>query len=507
MPGSSPGKGFRVAGSGNSAVGTIYAPATAPGRAGIAVIRLSGPQAGAALKELAGTLPPPRTARRVRVRDPDTGEALDDALALWFPGPRSATGEDVAELHLHGSRAVLASVIAVLRRQGLRLAEPGEFTRRAFLNGKLDLTQAEAVADLAAAETEAQRRQALRQLDGALGALYRGWSERLLRLLAHLEAAIDFPDEDLPPEIEIRVAEDTAALAGEIDAHLADGHRGERLRDGIVVAILGPPNAGKSSLLNRLARREAAITSPVAGTTRDVIEVAIDLAGYPVVLADTAGLRESADLIEQEGLRRALLRAEAAELRLFVFDTSRPQDAAGAAAWPGPDTILVANKADLLATRVNPSPAVRERACPGPDPGVDAGGSLRPGEGAGRSAAACPLTPALSPDGGEGVMSGALPVSALTGQGIPELIAALTSRIAQGYDKGYDSAAPLLTRARHREALEEAAKALRRSLTAPLPELRAEDLRLAWRSLGRITGRADIEDLLDVIFADFCLGK
>ena len=219
--------------------------------------------------------------------------------------------------------------MAALRRLGLQLAEPGEFTRRAFLNGKLDLTQAEAIADLAAAETEAQRRQALRQLDGALGALYRGWGERLLRLLAHLEAAIDFPDEDLPPEIEARVAADSAALVAEIEAHLADGHRGERLRDGIAVAIVGPPNAGKSSLLNQLARREAAITSPIAGTTRDVIEVAIDLAGYPVVLADTAGLRETADAIEQEGLRRALRRAELAELRLFVFDASRPQDARG----------------------------------------------------------------------------------------------------------------------------------------------------------------------------------
>ncbi len=275
-------------------------------------------------------------ARHICVRDPDSGEALDDGLALWFPGPRSVTGEDVAELHLHGSRAVLAAVIAALRRLGLRLAEPGEFTRRAFLNGKLDLTQAEAIADLAAAETEAQRRQALRQLDGALGALYRDWGERLLRLLAHLEAAIDFPDEDLPPEIEARVAADTAALLAEIEAHLADGHRGERLRDGIAVAILGPPNAGKSSLLNQLARREAAITSPIAGTTRDVIEVAIDLAGYPVVLADTAGLRETADAIEQEGLRRALQRAELAELRLFVFDASRPGDAEGAAAWIRP---------------------------------------------------------------------------------------------------------------------------------------------------------------------------
>ncbi|MGE0260106.1 MAG: tRNA uridine-5-carboxymethylaminomethyl(34) synthesis GTPase MnmE [Alphaproteobacteria bacterium] len=468
----------------------MYAPATAPGRAAVAIIRMSGPRAGAALAVLAGSLPPPRTARRVRVRDPDTGEALDDALALWFPGPRSATGEDVAELHLHGSRAVLSSVIGVLRRRGLRLAEPGEFTRRAFLNGRLDLTQAEAVADLAAAETEAQRRQALRQLDGALGILYRDWGERLLRLLAHLEAAIDFPDEDLPPEIEARVAAETASLASEIAAHLADGHRGERLRDGIAVAIVGPPNAGKSSLLNQLARREAAITSPIAGTTRDVIEVAVDLAGYPVVLADTAGLRETADAVEQEGLRRALARAESAELRLFVFDASRPEDAAAAAAWPGPDTILVANKVDLLSEKDGPSPAMRER--------MNAA-QRRPGEGAGGGAVARPLTPSLSPAGGER----AIPISALTSEGIPELIAALTARVAESYD----STAPLLTRARHREALEEADAALRRSLSAGLPELRAEDLRLAWRSLGRITGRADVEDLLDVIFADFCLGK
>jgi len=397
---------------------------------------------------------PARLARHVRFRDPDSGEDLDDGLALWFPAPNSVTGEDVAEFHVHGSRAVIAAVMAALGRQGLRLAEPGEFTRRAFLNDKLDLVQAEAVADLAAAETEAQRRQALRQLDGQLGEIYRGWGERLLRLLAHLEAAIDFPDEELPPEIEAEVAEGSERLAEEIERHLADGHRGERLRDGIAVAIVGPPNAGKSSLLNQLARREAAITSPIAGTTRDVIEVAIDLAGYPVVLADTAGLRDSADIIEQEGLRRALKRAEEAELRLFVFDACRPEDANGAAAWPGPDTLLVANKIDL--------------------------------------------------GGGRGSLpKGAIPVSALIGEGLPALIAALASRIEQTYD----IAAPVLTRARHREALETALVALQRSLTAGLPELRAEDLRLAWRSLGRITGRVDVEDLLDVIFADFCLGK
>jgi tRNA modification GTPase len=334
-----------------------------------------------------------------------------------------------------------------------RLAEPGEFTRRAFLNGKLDLTQAEAIADLVAAETEAQRRQALRQLDGDLGELYRAWSARLLRLLAHLEAAIDFPDEDLPPEIAQEIAGESAKLASDLAAHLADNRRGERLRDGIAVAIVGPPNAGKSSLLNQLVHHEAAITSPIAGTTRDVIEVAVDLAGYPVVLADTAGLRESADEIEQEGLRRALARAEAAELRLFVFDARKPQDAEAAAAWPGPETLLVANKIDLA--------------------------------------------PNFSPP------DGTLAVSALTGGGFPALIEALTGRIAATYAVG----APLLTRARHREALEIARGALARSLDAGLPELRAEDLRLAWRALGRITGQVDVEDLLDVIFAEFCIGK
>ena len=419
------------------------------------MLRLSGPDARRAVTLLAGGLPPPRVAQRRRLVDPQSGDVLDDGLVLWFPAPRSATGEDVAELHLHGSRAVLAAVMQALARLGLRLAEPGEFTRRAFLNGKLDLLQAEAIADLAAAETEAQRRQAMRQLGGELGEVYRGWRDRLTRILAHLEAAIDFPDEDLPPEIEDRIAGETEALVAEIERHLADGHRGERLRDGIDVAIVGPPNAGKSSLLNRIARRDVAITSPIPGTTRDVIEVAIDLGGYPVVLADTAGLRDSADAIEQEGKRRAVQRAEQAEIRLFVFDIAHPADAAGASAWPGADTILVANKIDLV-------------------PAADTD---------------------LSPP--------ALPVSALTGEGIDRLLTVLGERVAQTYR----IEAPVLTRARHRQALEEAAASLRRSFSAALPELRAEDLRLALRSLGRITGAVDVEDLLDVIFRDFCIGK
>jgi tRNA modification GTPase len=409
---------------------------------------------------LAGGLPPPRVAQRRRLVDPHSAEVLDEGLILWFPAPRSATGEDVAELHLHGSRAVLAAVMQALARLGLRLAEPGEFTRRAFLNGKLDLLQAEAVADLAAAETEAQRRQAMRQLGGELGDVYRGWRDRLTRILAHLEAAIDFPDEDLPPEIEDRILGETEALVAEIERHLADGHRGERLRDGIDVAILGPPNAGKSSLLNRIARRDAAITSPVPGTTRDVIEVAIDLGGYPIVLADTAGLRDSADAIEQEGKRRAVQRAEKAEIRLFVFDIAHRADAAGASAWPGADTILVANKIDLV------------------------------------PAADTDLSPPALP-------VSALPISALTGEGIDKLLTLLGERVAQTYR----IEAPVLTRARHRQALEEAVASLRRSFSAALPELRAEDLRLALRSLGRITGAVGVEDLLDVIFRDFCIGK
>ena len=305
------------------------------------------------------------------------------------------------------------------------------------------------------AETEAQRRQALRQLDGELGGLYRGWCHRLTRILAHLEAVIDFPEEDLPPEIEDRICSETGLLRVEIERHLADGHRGERLRDGIMVAIIGPPNAGKSSLLNRIACRDAAITSPIAGTTRDVVEVAIDLQGYPVVLADTAGLRDSEDLVEKEGLRRALQRAEEAEIRLFVFDARRPAEACGARAWPRSDTILVANKIDLVPARRSDLPRA------------------------------------------------ALPISALTREGIDGLLSTLGRRVVEGYRLE----APVLTRTRHRQALEEAAASLQRSVSATLPELRAEDLRLALRSLGRITGAVDIEDLLDVIFRDFCIGK
>ncbi|MFC5358421.1 tRNA uridine-5-carboxymethylaminomethyl(34) synthesis GTPase MnmE [Azospirillum himalayense] len=440
---------------------TIFALATAPGRAGVAVVRVSGPASCAALAALIGKpLPEPRMATLVRLRDPKTCEALDDALVLRFTAPRSFTGEDVVELHLHGGRAVVSGVVEALSAlPGLRVAEPGEFTRRAFENGKLDLTEAEAVADLVDAETSAQRRQALRQMEGALGKLYDGWRERLTRSLAHIEADIDFPDEDLPSGVSDAARPVLGALAAEIDAHLDDRGRGERLREGLHIAIVGAPNAGKSSLLNALARREAAIVSARAGTTRDVIEVHLDLGGYPVVLADTAGLREAAaDEVEEEGIRRALDRAARADVKVAVFDaTALPTLDPATVALLDKDTVVVLNKTDV----------------------VDA---------------------AVATVGGWEAVA----VSARTGAGLPELERRLTAFTA---DRLAGSGAPALTRARHRSALEECRDALRRALTAPLPELMAEDVRLASRALGRITGRVDVEDLLDVIFRDFCIGK
>ena len=441
---------------------TIFALATAPGRAGIAVLRLSGPRAAAALTALTGALPAPRQAQRARFRDPETGEAIDDGIALYFAAPRSFTGEDVAELQVHGSRAVVAALIEALARQkGLRLAEPGEFTRRAFENGKLDLTAAEGLADLVAAETSAQRRQALRQLGGELGRLYEGWRARLLRALAHGEAEIDFPDEGLPGDIAAAVRQEAAALRVEMAAHLADDRRGERLRDGVSVAIIGPPNAGKSSLMNALARRDVAITSAIAGTTRDVIEVALDLGGYPVVLADTAGLRVVSDALEEEGVRRARARAAAADLRLLVLDATQPGTAVTLRSIVDGDTLVIANKMDLVG-------------------GGAAGWADQLAGGA------------------------ALRLSVATGEGMAGLLARLEAEIARRFAPG---GAPLITRVRHRAALQEAVAALERFAEAPLPELAAEDLRGATRALGRITGRVDVEDMLDIIFREFCIGK
>jgi tRNA modification GTPase len=451
---------------------TIYALASGGGRAGVAVVRVSGPAAGETAAAICGidrkTLAP-RRARCVRMIDPATGDALDAGLLIWFPAPASFTGEDVAELHAHGGPAVMAGIFAALGKfPGLRLAEPGEFTRRAFENDKLDLTSAEGLADLVAAETATQRRQALRQLQGELGKIYEGWRARLLRALAHREAAIDFSDEELPPNVDVTAMEQVIDIKREIDKHLADDRRGERLRDGFLIAIIGPPNAGKSTLLNRLARREAAIVSAIAGTTRDVIEVHLDLGGYPVIVADTAGLRDGRDEIEIEGIRRARGKAAEAELRIAVFDGEAwPERDAHTAALVDAATIAVVNKCDLRT----------------PPPPLEVNGH-----------------PAIA-------------VSALTGLGLDRLIGQIAKRVAgMAADATSPALAAPLTRARHREALKECQAALARFITADTsaaggPELAAEDLRLAARALGRITGRVDVEDVLDVIFRDFCIGK
>ena len=330
---------------------TIFALSSGRPPAAIAVVRVSGPRAGVALEKLIGRLPEPRKAALARVRDPASGEVIDEALALWFPAPRSETGEDVAELQLHGGQAVIAGVLDALGMiEGCRPAEAGEFTRRAFENGRLDLTAVEGLADLIAAETPAQRRLAFRQLKGLIGDRAEAWRRRLIEALALVEARIDFSDEaDVPEDLLGPALHAAQQLRDEIAGVLADGRRGERLRDGLVVAIAGPPNAGKSTLLNRLARREAAIVSPYAGTTRDVIEVHLDLDGYPVTLLDTAGIRDSAEPVEQEGVRRARERAAAADLVLWVIDPS----AGGVAANEYPENLvnaevwLIRNKIDL----------------------------------------------------------------------------------------------------------------------------------------------------------------
>jgi tRNA U34 5-carboxymethylaminomethyl modifying GTPase MnmE/TrmE len=321
---------------------TIFALSSGRPPAAVAVVRISGPRAGAALAALTGKLPAPRQAALVRVRDPQSGEAIDQALALWFPAPASETGEDVAELQIHGGRAVIAATLGALGKvEGLRPAEAGEFTRRAFENGKLDLTAVEGLADLVMAETEGQRRQAFRQLTGALGRRAEEWRRMLIDALALVEAGIDFADEaDVPDDLVEPALALARRLGDEITAVLADSSRSERLREGLTVAIAGPPNAGKSSLLNRIARREAAIVSPYAGTTRDVIEVHLDLDGWPVTLVDTAGIRATGDPVEMEGVRRARARAAAADIVLWVVD---------AHAWPGP-----AADARIAGARSNP---------------------------------------------------------------------------------------------------------------------------------------------------------
>lgn len=431
---------------------TIFATASGYGRAAVSLIRISGRQSRFILEALAGSVPAPRRAAVRVLREPGTGEALDQALVLWMPGPGSFTGEDQAELHIHGGLATRAAVLRALRSlRDCRPAEAGEFTRRAFLNGRMDLSQVEGLADVIDAETEAQRRQAMRQLEGRLGQATERWREEILHVLALLEASLDFSDEgDVPADLEADILRRLGKIEQDLAGVLAN-RSGERLREGLSVVLAGPPNAGKSTLLNALARRDVAIVSPVAGTTRDIIEVHCDLGGLPVIVADTAGLRESGDAVEQEGVSRARARAQDADLVLWLI----PPEGAEGEAPPARRLLRVGTKADL-----------------------------------GSSRADCDLQ-----------------VSAASGEGIPELIDRLAAE-AEGALGGGDA---IVTRERHRKALERAHTGIvgaREMLETGGPlELAAEEVRLASRAVGEITGRVDVEHMLDRLFSSFCIGK
>ena len=431
---------------------TIFAIASGHGRAAVCLIRISGSGCRQVLETLAGKIPEPRRAVVRVLREPGSGEPLDQALVLWMPGPGSFTGEDQAELHIHGGLATRSAVLRALGSlEGCRAAQAGEFTRRAFLNGRMDLSQVEGLADIIDAETEAQRRQAVLQLEGRLGNAVEEWRESILLVLALLEASLDFSDEgDVPEDLEADILRRIDGLQSEFGRVLAN-RSGERLREGLTVVLAGPPNAGKSTLLNALAQRDVAIVSPIAGTTRDMIEVHCDLGGFPVVIVDTAGLRESGDLIEQEGVARARARAQNADLVLWLIPPEGPEA-------PAPEArriLRVGTKFDLNRTRHD-----------------------------------CDLL-----------------ISASSGEGLPELIGHLEQEAQAAL--GHSDA--IVTRERHRKALERAHAGLTRAREmlasrGPL-ELAAEEVRLAARAVGEITGRVDVEDVLDRLFSSFCIGK
>ncbi len=434
---------------------TLFALATPPGRGAIAVVRLSGPGTAEILKSLgAGGLEPRRAS--LRTLTGPSGEPFDQALVLWMPGPASFTGEDCAELHLHGGQAVIEACARAVTALGARPAEPGEFSRRAFQNGRLDLTQAEAIADLVDAESDAQRRQALGQLGGALSQRYAGFRRALLEALALLEAEIDFPDEEgVPGGLSSRVGPMIQALIADIDFALGQARRGERIREGYRIVLVGDANAGKSTLFNHLTGRDAAIVTPVPGTTRDVLEAHLTLGGYAVVVMDTAGLRETGDVIEAEGVRRARAHAQAADLRLWVRAPGDDPSAVQGVIRPG--DLVVLNKADLIRL--------------------------------------------AEPEGFEYLW-----ISAATGKGLPALDAWLQARITRDLS-GADF--PAVTRERHRVRLQRARDHLVAAgpALAVGPEVASEELRYAVRALAEVAGEVGVEDILCEVFASFCIGK
>lgn len=443
---------------------TIYALASGSGRAGIAIIRVSGPRALESLELLSAEKFPPRQAVLTSLRHPKTGALIDEAIVIYFQPPRSYTGEQTVEYNIHGGKAVREALLKALSEMdGHRMAEAGEFTRRAFENGQMDLTQAEAVADLIHAETEAQKQLALSQMGGALSNLYQSWADKLIKALAYAEAQIDFADEDLPEdEVKSHVLPVLNDIHDRMSKHLNDGNRGEILRDGIKIAIIGAPNAGKSSLINALAKRDVAIVSEMAGTTRDVLEVYLDLNGYPVILYDTAGLRpeqlgdNDQDKIESEGIRRALQKAQEADFKILLFDATRAFDKA--------TLDLVDDRSFIVVNK------------------IDASSSFDSNE-----------------------LNNPTLISIQTGEGLEALIQNVSRETSKIFEDIQNT--PSLTRARHREALMDAQGHIHRAINGFSPDMIAEDIRMSVRAIGRITGRIDVEDLLDIIFRDFCIGK
>ena len=442
---------------------TIYALSTGPGIAGIAIIRVSGKNTADVIKKITGNkLPIPREATRRKFNYINTNELIDEGVLLWFPAPNSYTGEDLAEFHVHGSRAVITALHKTIAQiENCRLAEPGEFTKRAFQNGKISLLKAESIADLISSETEIQRKQALKIMSGKSSNRFNSWREKLLKILSHVEAKIDFPDENLPKDILIDIQKTSDQVSFEIQKTLNDQKVGEKIREGFKIAIIGPTNAGKSSLLNYLSKRDVAIVSETAGTTRDVIETHLNLDGYPVIVSDTAGIRDSKDEIEQKGVKLALNRADDADLKLVIIDGNSNDLNKTLKDFVDENAILVVNKSDLLNGNLNEKFKKHEYVL----------------------------------------------VSIKNNLNLDQLISKIKNKLKNKFISNEDI---LITRERHRQHLEHCIaylKSFKNKKGSKEFDKAAEDLRLATRHLGMIVGKVDVEELLDSIFNDFCIGK